>query len=743
MNSRALTLVVSIASAAGVATAGSTARAQASARSCITPDSAATSLTLGQEVSVDDQCSVGLAFRTAAGGPHAETLPGSDGTNYLALVHALAERMGRSLGDFEEPPSLAVTRGAQSVRTSLRLCTNSIASEYLASRVSRRGRLEVSHGVGRCSAPSLSFFFVRAQGGDGNALFVSVDDLGEARLDPHGTDGTDNGIELPLGDYFVYAAPPDAPIAMRVGMLDSVSHRRDVVAWMRDRRGWLAPRWHGPAGATWVAAEEVPDHVVAELRLAGSIGWAWIEDDRGRRHALAGGSERAFRIPARTVNAIRAENVGAPLLGTSPTLAEWRDVLARLRLCVRPRYGGRAATDERARAPTCASMAVISAPPTSQARLRIRSRPAGLQAGRRARPYGAAHVVECSASSCATSVLLPGDELSMRSAQGPMHLCAGRRCRPIPNSGRVVVGHIRGVLEIRAAASPSAAERGNAFTVLRALVVDPERDWLPTGLDPRRTRPLGRPWDGVAWDGAGVVSIERPTVDLATMLEVRDAERRLLQLGPSGASVATELPLVGPVVGYGAHRAGAPLVTFVTDHPRCPSGSWASVRTQTRRPGRLVRDEVVFLTLAESPSPRLPVRCLATVAVRVRSPRTSSGTWPVQAALLEDAYIGVAVAEPYSVTSIWSLASTLMHMGAGVVLSVGVHVGASLGLANLAPWLGVGAHVLLHWGPREVPRLVVAGVTWQPLGADGVTLDRVQPFAGLDLTSVVDALAGL
>jgi hypothetical protein len=41
-----------------------------------------------------------------------------------------------------------------------------------------------------------------------------------------------------------------------------------------------------------------------------------------------------------------------------------------------------------------------------------------------------------------------------------------------------------------------------------------------------------------------------------------------------------------------------------------------------------------------------------------------------------------------------------------------------------------------------VPRLVFAGAIWLPLGSDGVTVDRIQPVLGLNLTALVHALGG-
>ncbi len=688
-------------------------------------------VTLGTRLHLDEACEYGLSadgpFRSLRGREHVvEVLeglgwePGETTTVY-----------GRRRDTPQALASIFVDH-----------CSDYLLAPGGAFRVtpgSERGSLEVARVSPRCGASALELRFecpvsrggpapVRLTVARGTqALPVCTAgwrvDVAPPGGRPYPLGRLQAGGETPLQSYFAEEAP----------------------------RPLLRPDWAGPMGLRF--APEDDSALWEELRAAFAAGAARLVRKAGvsSRAACAGEGEpvdvsvgaEGLRIDPRYLAREMDRRYGDDADRFAPSLAHMKSLAGELHVCLAASYGVRqvggalhglplqqladvTAMDERFRgAEVCIDHRTM------------RVTPDGLLSSEGERQCAPAIETPLLAAVAGSVLEVPEGAIA----------CVGRE--PLQSEGHRYVLP-RGFVDVRVQ-THGGCRTLEAASLARVGVVDPGRDWIPTGIRRVGRGGVGHPelaaWRGVRRDDPATFAWVRRRDTVRFRLTTPEGFATAWNHPARGAATAVSqfAPVIGDEEGDFGHARPPAFVTRVTASVQCPLDD--DTADVVRVEGAHI-DQVVHVHLILDDGRRQ--RCLATAAFRAWEPRVvaslgRSERRQLRFGVLGDARLGVFISgpEPGAVGALLPVLYTDLHLKYGFLFEVSLPLTAAIAWDDgRASRVGVGLMAAMNWGmPQIAPRLLTVGFLVHPPWPHPE--DEVWSFFfGVNVASLLDLAGG-
>ncbi|MGE3636414.1 MAG: hypothetical protein AB7P00_41305, partial [Sandaracinaceae bacterium] len=328
---------------------------------------------LDSVVRVSDRCEIAIAAQGPYFGPG--ELAGRD-TDFLEIFHSIEERPNaHASGDPRVIYARPTTRGAADVQHTLmlRYCAHYLLEEQLGFHV-----VPATSGGGfrieRVASPSCdsSRIELRAVTGAERARIWS-------RESAQTLGASQRTLELPEGDWSVYAARPGSSAGLRIGVFRSqrvvtpLQNHLHVVG-LRGASAeppLLAARWDpsGPGLLLHPTQDALSRALLwAELRTASDAGLLWVAGRNGEETPVVLGNAEleatddrgALRLPDRVVRAYMSATYGDAGESMLPDNQDWREIFGGLALCLTPSYHAAQTASAGSPAPSADSCAAFS-----------------------------------------------------------------------------------------------------------------------------------------------------------------------------------------------------------------------------------------------------------------------------------------------------------------------------------------------------------------------------------------------
>lgn len=616
---------------------------------------------------------LGTAVRLSAGCEYALTpdgpwtAPGAlaeRDVDFLEIFQHVASQPGaRTSGD--PRVVLARPRGRRQApqhSLMLRYCTHYLLEEQLAFRVVPQaggGTVRIDRAGNECDGDRVELRAV--SGARAERLYGGPAErtLGTAQ----------RTLELPEGDWSVYAARPGSTVGLRIGVFRTqrvvtplANHLRSVGMDPSAERSvppLFAARWdpRSPGMLLYPTGETLAqDMLWPELRTAADAGLVWLtyDDVEGAeaRQVIANlqleaGDLAAVRLPDAPVREHMRRRYGEAGAALAPTADDWRAIFGDLAVCLTPSYRDARPLSVGSIVPehgACASLErlVVFAQAGGQAAPARVCLQRGVQImdARGARREAAGESPECFALPPPTGepgeagappyrVAVRGDRLRVE-GDG---LCVLLDNAPLePTDGEYVLDR-SGLLEIRQSGGEGCASP-QALARLRVPVIDPEREWHPVGLYVGATEEQmqcregeGRcPWRALAHDESDVFAFVRSRHELAFRISTSPQVAAVLG-GGAGAPVqlTQDVPVLSGVSGAFEGAPESAIVAYPSRDAACPAGEDVTYGDLRARPpldvDHLGPDTTFYVHLLAVEREDRPVTCLARAALRVRPSR--------------------------------------------------------------------------------------------------------------------------
>lgn len=621
-------------------------------------------------------------------------LAGRD-TDFLELFRA-ASQGARAAGDPRVVlgrPRVARGEGRQH-SLMLRYCAHYLLEEQLAFRVVPQtggGTVRVDRAGDGCGGGQVE---LRAVAG------VRPERL-YAGAAEHTLGTSQRTLELPEGDWSIFAARPGGAVGLRI----AVFRTQRVVTPLANhlRAVGLAPSAE-PAAPPLFAARWDPgspgmllhptgvtlaqDMLWPELRTASDAGLVWLTYNRVRgaeeRQVIANlqlesGEPAAVRLPDAPVREHMRRRYGEAGEALAPTELDWRAIFHDLAVCLTPSYRDARPLSVGAIVPengACASLEGLvvlgQVAEATPARFCL-SRGVQIMDARGARHEARSENPECSALPAPGSSAEPPYRVAVRGDRFTVEgegLCVLLDNQPLePSEGEYVLDR-SGLLEVRQAGGEGCASR-QALARLRLPVIDAEREWHPVGVfgtlfgapsDAQLACPGGEgacPWRVIERDESDVFAFVRSRHELAFRLSTSPQVAAALSAG-AGAPVqlTTEVPVLAGVRGRFEGPREAAVVAYVSRDAACPGGEDVQYAELRARPpldvDGLGPDATFYVHLVSASADDAPVQCLARAAFRVRPSRALFSTTVeeflgLELGLLGDTQLAVFLNDPVAI----------------------------------------------------------------------------------------------
>lgn len=740
-----------------------------------------------------------------------EALAGRE-VDFLELLHHLGGAQPTAGGAdprflFGRPPGVAPSAEPSSFHTLiLRYCTHYLLEEQLGFHALPGGsdgglriEREPAGGAQQCDASEVE---LRAVSGEGELLSTSQP-AGDQTLSV-----SQRALELPRGDWTLYAARPNGRVGLRVGLFEArgVStplQRRLRRVGLEPSDGAPAPllatRWTAEVSGMVLAPTDeglALDLLWAELRTAADAGLLWLaRTDLPGSEApvitsaveLESADPAAIRFPDRPVRRYMNERYGPAGEAMTPTLDDWRQILAPLALCLTPSYLEQRRPGIGASTPdpgSCGALSTLVALETAGGGGGGRGTGVCLQRGmqvmsaERARWTAHEGEPECLALPGAAEpmpfrVATMGDRLTLEQAGDACVLIDNRPLSPDADGAY----HLdrSGLLEVRVGGGEGCTG-AQALSRLRLPVLDPEREWhpvglftgeeLPTCLDEEGGETSGRcPWRSLPHDDDEVFAFIRPRQTVDLRLSTSPAVAAAINLDPQApVQLSQAIPMLSALEGELEGPRNPGVVAFLSDEATCPTGEEGTVEALRNRdplePDGLIVDQVFHLFLAAVEGGDQQPHCLARATFRVRHSRAlvarSAGPmFGFELGLLGDTRAVVFVTEPIAVglalPVFWvrlNLFPIRGYQWLGIEVAGHLTMAAAFDPAGVSR-TGAALSASLELGiPRYVPRLLSVGVMLhgafdslpEEAGEDNNPIFSV--YLGLDLSTLIDLAGG-
>ncbi len=573
-------------------------------------------VSLHQTVQVDARCELAIAAQGPYFGPG--DLAGRDVDFVELWAHLEAQPNAHASGDPRVIYARPTGRGAADVQHTLmlRYCAHYLLEEQLGFRVvpeAADGGIRVERVSGpSCDAGRLE---LRAVTGASRARIwtrEAAQTLGASQRD----------LELPQGDWSVYAARPGSSAGLRIGVFRSqrvvtpLQNHLHVVglAGASSQPPLLAARWSPSTPGlllypTPAALER--ELLWPELRTASDAGVLWVAGRNGDQTPvvlgnvqLEAGEPAGVRLPDSVVRAYMRSTYGDAGGAMAPNNQDWREIFAGLAICLAPSYHDARPAPVGQPAPSadaCASLSGLAvlaqaeAAAPQQAQLCLRH---GMQRMTSEGPRQELGEPDCfplpapgSLDDAPERIAVAGDRVQLSGND----LCAVVDGRPVPfEEGTNELVLPPGLLEVRQGGGEGCASR-QAVARLRLPVIDPASEWHPVGLytggEADAMRCAGEPeeggrvcpWQAIARDERDTFAYVDPRHELSFRLSTSAPVAAAVN-GRAGGEVqlTQDIPVLSGTRGdFGGARSSA-LVAYVSRSDRCPSD----------RPVRELREEV-------------------------------------------------------------------------------------------------------------------------------------------------------
>lgn len=586
------------------------------------------------------------------------------------------------------------------------------------------------------------------------------------------------------GAFAVYAAPAQSPDGLLVGTLRfnnvlTPLQREFHRSAEAQHAPWFAPDFsdQGPLVFRRAEATRDPD-VWAEMVTAANAGVLWLTDvpeaERGPAPAVHGAvqfsvHDDAVVVPPAVVARALAARYGRNARYLVPTLDEWASITRKLQLCLTHEY-----QPEHTPVPAtlpgdslCARVANV-APPVALPQEVARRLPRELCVHRQmwgmsSRGASSVAPLDPAAGLCRplqrapsapdeaalpTVIASARDTFSIEGDASGLFLCIDNDCRSLaPTDGAAPRTLWRaGEAEVRYASSEDAALSSQGVSLLRFVVIDPERDWHPTGLVTSAVAPDVSAWRTLRHDEPDVFGYVRGRQSMTFRATASVAAAALLN-APDATTVLTRaLPVVGDEQSrQDAAPPDAALVVLLSREGRCPTENAGVFRRRPApSPEGLLIDQTVYAFLARNVPDIEPYECLARAAFRVRESRAIAPVPWLHLGLLGDVQMMVFVTAPAALGAALPVgyAHARLPYGFGLDGALSLTAAANFDDAALSR-AGAGLSLSLGWGPLgQAPRLLSAGGMLHGATGTGNSNPLASVFVALDLSTLVDLAGG-
>lgn len=746
--------------------------------------------------------STGCEYGLAAQGPYVP--PGAFAArevDFIEVHRHLASTGARAGGDPRVIFGRRTGRGASEEQHTLmlRYCAHYLLEEQLGFRVVPRGsgglRVERVTPAG-CDAGRLE---LRATQG------VGADQL-HGREPDHTLAPSARSLELPEGDWSIYAARPGSEVALRIGVFRAQrvvtplqNHIRTVgISASTDAPPLLAARWDpGGPGMLMRPTDYAlsQDLLWPELRTAADAGVLWLARRRdGEAPIVLGvvqleaGERPSVRLPDSAVRERMRALYGEEAAGSIvPTSEDWRTIFAGLAVCLTPSYH----TAHRATvggpvpdAGACASLGGLAI--LAQAETSAGDTPAQVclrHGHQRLTSDGVRQELpeepDCfrlpapgTEERTPYRIAVAGDRIRVEGHE----LCVLVDGAPLePLEGTEGEYELRaGLLEVRQSGGAGCVAP-QALARARFPVLDPEHEWHPVGLYTdgsadamqcgTEERPALCPWRSIARDESDTFAFVEPRHELEFRISTSAPVSAAIETAPNGHRELTQhVALLSGVHGqFGGTRPPA-LVAWLSRDGQCPTERpFAELREEPPLDvDNLLVDATFNVFLLAVQSDEEPPVCLAQARFRARSSRalvaaTVADFLGMEVGLLGDTQLVFMANNPMALGLYLPIAWFRMTPGIRwLSLEIGAGVMGAWSFPG-APVGGMGATAgveasrvggVLTWAltvgiPEYLPRILSVGGM---LHAAAETSSSENPylsfFVGLNLSTLVDLAGG-
>lgn len=600
-------------------------------------------------------------------------------TDFLEVFqHAVSQPGARASGDprvvLARPRARRAQRGQQSLM--LRYCAHYLLEEQLAFRAVPQtggGVVRIDRAGDGC--------------GGGDVELRAVSGAREERLYTGAAEQTlgtsQRTLELPQGDWSIYAARPGSTIGLRIGVFRSqrvvtplANHLRSVGLQPAEERTappLFAARWDsGSAGMLLHPTDAAlgQEMLWPELRTAADAGLVWLTynevEGADERQVIANlqleaGDPAAVRLPDAPVREHMQRRYGDAGNALAPTDGDWRAIFRDLAVCLAPSYRD-------ARLLSVGSIVPENGACASLGGLTVLAQAAGEGGGGRfcvrrgvqiMDARGARHEAgenpECFALPAPGSDEAPPYRMAVRgdriSVEGE-GLCVLLDNHPLEATDGEYVLDRSGLLEVRQSGGEGCASR-QAIARLRLPVIDPEREWHPVGVYAGATEEQlscreGQgvcPWRVLEHDESDAFAFVRSRHELAFRLSSSPQVAAALSAGAqTPVQLTQDVPVVSGVSGQFEGARESAVVAYVSRDSSCPVGedvTWGTVRARPPLDiDSLGPDATFYVHLMSVEREDRPVQCLARAAFHVRPSRAIASLTVAEFLGLELGFLG-------------------------------------------------------------------------------------------------------
>lgn len=515
---------------------------------------------------------------------------------------------------------------------------------------------------------------------------------------------------IPGATYSIYVGARAATALLYAGSIvlgNGESALQALV--MRRSAAWLAASWQ--TGELrfqideQVASQESQEsrEMIAEVRYGSATGNLWLQSPDGQRwRLLASHTSLEIALPEELYVHLKRMRWGESAYALAPTADEWKAMLRDVDICMPRTYV--ALSD-----PICQRLGDLVVWP--------RPSPMRLGISRTLRDLGSGELVEHARLfvSQSPAIITTSDQLAVdgrADVRGDLLQWCQDECHATLYDPRAVPFH--GLVELRVASRASA----QGLTLFRLWIIDPARDWTPSGV--RRSA-----WGHAEADRKGV-GFRRQAHHLGSRLSIPAGVAAVWR----GDGMHVSEALLAPA---DPRNVDADIFTLVSFDGSCPRPGTASITD--RIAGSRVVDQPSYLFLATRRND--VIQCLARATYSTWEARSKVAPAGDRLVVLGDPLLAIAPAEP-AVSLMVPALTILSRSVAGARLEL---TGGVIAVRRLNDRFDGGAAVWLggQWGPVRAPRLLAAGALGTVLFS-GET--AITSYVGLNIGALYDLVGG-
>ncbi len=601
-------------------------------------------------------------------------------------------------------------------------------------------------------------------------------------------------LELPQGDWSIYAARPGGAVGLRVGVFRTQrvvtplqNHLRRVGPEGAEAPPLFAAQW-APGGPGLLFAPT--DHVHTqemlwpELRTAADAGVLWLARAGQTERPvvignveLEGGDAPSVRLPDSAVRDSMRAIYGETGDVLVPTNEDWREVFEGLAVCLTPSYHQAHVATVGAMVPegsACASLgglAILAQTASSQgdvpAQLCLRHAPQRMRADapRQELPDegDCFRLPEPGATDAPPArVAVAGDRVTLE-GHGLCVLIDGAPLVPVEGTDGEYVLHA-GLLEIRQSGGEGCGSPQSIARV-RLPVLDPAHEWHPVGLYAgasdeamacAASEGLVCPWRAIPRDEHDTFAYVEPRNELVFRLSTSAPVRAALERMHGGQSFGSEVPVLSGVRGQFGGSPPPAVMAWIAREDRCPEVPLEElVQQPPLDPESLLADATFNVFLIASRGADQEPACLARAQFRSRPSRalfaeTVADFLGLELGLLGDTQIVFYANDPIAMGVMLPLAWFRMSPG---IRFIALEIGLNLTMGVAFPQqmypaepsrIGGSLSWALSFGvPDYLPRILSVGGMLHG-AADTSTIEDpiVSFYVALNLATLFDLAGG-